>query len=82
MVVPLSEPGKPVTLEAHLMRGSIKVIGYEGKDVIVQVHMDSSKEEEEDRDDDSKGMKRIGSTGGIGCPGRRETTIRSASTRG
>jgi hypothetical protein len=67
MVVPLSEPGKPVTLEAHLMKGWIKVVGYEGKEVIVQVFMDSTKErdEDEDRDDDSKGMKRIGSTGGM-----------------
>jgi hypothetical protein len=65
MVVPLSEPGKPVTLEAHLMSGSIKVIGYEGKDVIVQVHLDSTKDEDEDGDDDSKGMKRIGTTGGL-----------------
>jgi hypothetical protein len=65
MTVPLSEPGKPVTLEAHLMKGSIKVVGYEGKDVLIQVLMDSSKEEEEDRDDDSRGMKRIGSTGGM-----------------
>jgi hypothetical protein len=65
MVVPLSEPGKPVTLEAHLMKGSIKVIGYDGKDVIVQVFMDSTKDEDDDRDDDSRGMKRIGSTGGM-----------------
>jgi hypothetical protein len=65
MVVPLSEPGKPVTLEAHLMKGSIKVIGYDGKDVIVQVFMDSTKDEGDDRDDDSRGMKRIGSTGGM-----------------
>jgi hypothetical protein len=67
MTVPLSEPGKPVTLEAHLMKGWIKVVGYEGKEVIVQVFMDSTKEreEDEDRDDDSKGMKRIGSTGGM-----------------
>jgi hypothetical protein len=67
MVVPLSEPGKPVTLEAHLMKGWIKVVGYEGKEVIVQVFMDSTKErdEDDDRDDDSKGMKRIGSTGGM-----------------
>jgi hypothetical protein len=63
--VPLSEPGKPVTLEAHLMKGSIKVIGYDGKDVIVQVFMDSTKDEDDDRDDDSRGMKRIGSTGGM-----------------
>lgn len=67
MTVPLSEPGKPVTLEAHLMKGWIKVVGYEGKEVIVQVFMDSTKEreEDEDRDDNSKGMKRIGSTGGM-----------------
>lgn len=65
MVVPLSEPGKPVTLEAKLMSGSIKVIGYEGKDVIVLVHLDSTKDENEDRDDDSRGMKRIASTGGL-----------------
>jgi hypothetical protein len=65
MTVPLSEPGKPVTLEAHLMKGSIKVIGYEGKDVLIQVLMDSSKEEDEDRDEDARGMKRIGSTGGM-----------------
>lgn len=67
MIVPLSDPGKPVTLEAKLLSGSIKVIGYDGKDVIVQVLMDSSKDREgdDDRDDDSKGMKRIGSTGGL-----------------
>lgn len=65
MVVPLSEPGKPFTLDAHLMSGSIKVIGYDGKEVIVQIHLDSTKDEDEDRDDDSKGMKRIGTTGGL-----------------
>ena len=66
MVVPLSEPGKPATIEAKLMSGSVKVIGYDGKDVIVQVMIDSAKEkEEEDGDDDAKGMKRIGTTGGL-----------------
>jgi hypothetical protein len=77
MVVPLSEPGKPVTLEAKLMSGSIKVIGYEGKDVIVQVHLDSTKEEDKDEDDDSKGMKKIGSTGGLDVRAEEnENTVR------
>jgi hypothetical protein len=77
MVVPLSEPGKPVTLEAKLMSGSIKVIGYEGKDVIVQVHLDSTKEEDDDRDDDSKGMRKIGSTGGLDVRAEEnENTVR------
>ena len=77
MVVHLSEPGKPVTLEAKLMSGSIKVIGYEGKDVIVLVHMDSTKEEEGEGDDDSKGMKRIGTTGGLDVRAEEnENTVR------
>src|SRR5579863_4763712 len=64
MTVPLSEPGKPVTLEAHLASGAIKVVGYEGKDVVIQIRVDSTKEDE-DRDDDAQGMKRIGATGGL-----------------
>jgi len=36
VVVPLSNPGKPATVEVSLMTGSIKVIGYEGKEVIVE----------------------------------------------
>jgi hypothetical protein len=77
MVVKLTDPGKPVILEAKLMSGSIKVIGYEGKEVIVQVHMDSTKEDDDDRDDDSKGMKRIGSTGGLDVRAEEnENTVR------
>ncbi|HET6256427.1 MAG TPA: hypothetical protein VFE32_20295 [Puia sp.] len=77
MTVPLSDPGKPATLEAHLLNGSIKVIGYEGKDVIVQVHLDSTKSEDEDRDDDSRGMKRIGTAGGLDVRAEEnENTVR------
>ncbi len=36
VVVPLSVPGKSARVEAELMRGSITVRGYEGKDVIVE----------------------------------------------
>ncbi|MEW5901899.1 MAG: DUF4097 family beta strand repeat-containing protein, partial [Acidobacteriota bacterium] len=35
-VVPLSNPAKPSLVKAELMRGSITVKGYEGKDVIVE----------------------------------------------
>jgi len=65
MVIPLSEPGKPASLDVHLLTGSIKVIGYEGKEVVVQVQVDSSKEEDHDRDDEAQGMKRIGHSGGL-----------------
>jgi hypothetical protein len=35
VTVPLSNPAKPAVVEAHLMFGSLKVIGYEGKDILV-----------------------------------------------
>jgi DUF4097 and DUF4098 domain-containing protein YvlB len=36
VTVPLSNPGKPGIVEVSLLIGSIKVIGYEGKEVIVE----------------------------------------------
>ena len=36
VTVPLSDPSKPARIEAHVMRGSITVKGYQGKDVIVE----------------------------------------------
>jgi DUF4097 and DUF4098 domain-containing protein YvlB len=39
VVVPLSNPAKPAKIEASLMRGSITVKGYEGKDVIVEARI-------------------------------------------
>ena len=56
MVVPLSSPGKPFKLEAHLVEGSITVNGYEGKDVIVEV-LQAEKHHREERT--LEGMHRI-----------------------
>jgi hypothetical protein len=36
IVVPLTNPGKPAFIQAELMFGSVKITGYEGKDVIVE----------------------------------------------
>lgn len=38
-VVPLSNPAKPAKLEASVMRGSITVRGYEGKEVIAEARI-------------------------------------------
>ncbi|MBS1663362.1 MAG: DUF4097 family beta strand repeat protein [Bacteroidetes bacterium] len=62
LVVPLSEPGKPCKLEAHVLDGSIKVIGYEGKDVVIDVFGDSARRREEAG---SGGMRRIGGGSGM-----------------
>lgn len=37
MVVPLSEPGKAFKVIAHVMHSSLRVVGYEGKDVVINV---------------------------------------------
>jgi hypothetical protein len=38
-VVPLTNPGKPAKIEVSVMRGSITVKAYEGKDVIVEARV-------------------------------------------
>ncbi len=59
--VPLSDPGSPGVLSVRLHRGSVKVMGYSGEDVIVTVvpYMD------DDDDDDERtreGLRRIPNT--------------------
>lgn len=63
LVVPLSEPGKPCKLEVHLMEGSIKVMAYEGKEVVIDVFGDSSHHRE--NEGAPSGMKRVGGGRGL-----------------
>jgi hypothetical protein len=62
LTVPLSSPGKPYTLKVHLVTGSIKVTGYDGKDVVINVTPRGG-DEEESRSS-VNGMKRISASGG------------------
>ena len=62
LTVPLSSPGKAYTLKVHLVTGSIKVVGYDGKDVIINVTPRGG-EEERSRASEN-GMKRISASGG------------------
>lgn len=43
LTVPLSEPGKPYKLNVNLLNGSIKVVGYEGKDIMIDVQQGSER---------------------------------------
>ncbi len=38
-VVPLSNPAKPAKIEVTVMRGSITVKGYQGKEIIVEARV-------------------------------------------
>jgi hypothetical protein len=54
LVVPLSEPGKPFKLNVGMIYGSIKVVGYEGKDVVIDITQEDreSKKKVRTRDKD------------------------------
>jgi hypothetical protein len=64
LTVPISSPGKPYSLKVHLVTGSIKVSGYDGKDIIINV-TPRSREDEEDSKAVKDGMKRISTHGGF-----------------
>jgi Putative adhesin len=58
IAVPLSEPGKPCKVKVGALSGSIKVVGYEGKEVVVEVEAEKKEEPVS-----SGGMRRIGGGG-------------------
>ncbi len=61
--VPLSNPGKAGRLKVNLNKGSVRVVGYEGKEVIIEASAVNKDDDEDDDDDDNRvastGMKRI-----------------------
>ena len=62
LTVPLSSPGKAYSLKVHLVTGSIKIVGYDGKDVIINVTPRGGQEEKSRVSEN--GMKRISASGG------------------
>ncbi|NCI45651.1 DUF4097 domain-containing protein [Sediminibacterium soli] len=47
LTVPLSEPGKPYKLEVGLVNGGITLIGYEGKDIVVEAQSGSDRKKKD-----------------------------------
>ena len=64
LTVPLSSPGKPYALKVQLVTGSIKVVSYDGKDVLINATPRGGDEEEGSKAAEN-GMKRISSAGGF-----------------
>lgn len=74
LVIPLSEPGKPGSLEVGLVTGSIKVTGNAGNQVVVDASTRSSeKSKKEKQDENAGGMKKLSpGTKGIDLTGTEE----------
>ncbi len=71
LTVPLSSPGKPYSLKVHLVTGSIKVVSYDGKDIIINASPRKGDDDEQSKPAQN-GMKRISS------PGNFEVTAKEA----
>ena len=61
--VPLSSPGSPAILEAELLEGTIKVLGYDGAEVLVDVTFQQDTDEHEGHEE-HEGLTRIPSSSG------------------
>jgi DUF4097 and DUF4098 domain-containing protein YvlB len=61
ITVPLSEPGKSYTLNLGLVSGSIRITGYEGKDIVVEATGERGKGQREKPA--PSGMKRLSGAG-------------------
>lgn len=79
LIVPLSNPGKPFTLKASLLEGSIKVVSYEGKEVVIDISSTGAIGKNEAKETD-KGMRRISSSGGYEVTAKENDNIVSVST--
>ncbi len=57
----MSSPGKPYSLKVHLVQGSIKVVSYDGKDIIIDVIVGKGTMKKSNAAEN--GMKRISTHG-------------------
>ena len=67
IVVPLTDPARPVQLTVDFMAGQIEVTGYDGKDVVIVARNSTAQMDDDNNDSDeglerSSGMKRIPNT--------------------
>lgn len=65
LVIPLTDPNKVGTLQLSLVTGSISVMGYSGKEVIIDASTKNSNQGgAKEKNSESNGMKRISPTSG------------------
>jgi hypothetical protein len=43
LTITLTNPGKPYKVNMHIIEGSIKVVGYDGKDIMIDAEQDTTK---------------------------------------
>ncbi|MFY7912333.1 MAG: hypothetical protein ACOVO2_22390 [Emticicia sp.] len=78
LTVPVSDPSKEIKLNVNLISGSIKVMGYDGKDVVIDaIAPVSEKKQTRERTD---GMKKISTNDGFEIVAREQNNNINVST--
>lgn len=81
LIVPLSDPSKPGSLRASLINGSIHVVGYAGKEIVIDAVMSQPKSPVKEKTDElASGMKRISTRGGIEITAEERNNIVNVTT--
>lgn len=80
LTIPLSDPGKPGTLKVHLIRGSIRVTGYTGNQVVIDATTKQSDKSEKPKET-VEGMKRISKNGAMDISATEENNVVNVSSR-
>nr|WP_295928501.1 DUF4097 family beta strand repeat-containing protein [uncultured Dyadobacter sp.] len=73
LTVPLTDPAKPGTLRVNLVRGSIRVTGYNGNQVVIDASTKQDKPEKPKENAD--GMKRISKNGSLDITATEEKNV-------
>jgi DUF4097 and DUF4098 domain-containing protein YvlB len=80
LTIPLSDPGKPGTLKVHLIRGSIRVTGYAGNQVVIDATTKQSERAEKPKEN-SEGMRRISKNGAMDIQATEEKNVVNVSSK-
>ncbi|HLN55043.1 MAG TPA: hypothetical protein VK207_03560 [Bacteroidales bacterium] len=85
LTVPLSKPGEQYTLKVKNFSGLIKITGYDGKDVIINVTPGKDDDAEAEDEDDqkpaaAKGMKRISADHGYEITAKEADNVVTVNT--
>jgi DUF4097 and DUF4098 domain-containing protein YvlB len=78
--IPLTDPAKPGTLKVHLIRGSIRVTGYNGNQVVIDATTKQSDKPEKYREN-AEGMKRISKNGAMDISATEENNVVNVSSK-
>lgn len=73
LTIPLTDPARPGTLKVHLVRGTIRVTGYTGNQVVIDA---SSRPDKADKPkENADGMKRISKGGGLDITATEQNNV-------